>query len=160
MTAVNKILVPTDFSDASAAALQCACQLADALHAELCVLHVVEDPYPLGAYTEYYSPPPEAFLVRQEGQARSQLESLLTPEQRERYHATLELRQGNAARQILGYLAEHGAGHLVVMATHGRGGVARLMMGSVADKIVRMAPCPVLTVRAPHAHEPETSRAA
>jgi universal stress protein A len=160
MTAVTKILVPTDFSDASAAALQCAFRLADALHAELCVLHVVEDPYPLGAYTEYYSPPPEAFLVRQESQARRQLESLLTPEQRERYHATLELRQGNAARQILGYLSEHGAVHLVVMATHGRGGVARLMMGSVADKIVRMAPCPVLTVRAPHAHEPETNRAA
>ena len=160
MTNLTRILVPTDFSDASAAALKYACDLADALHAELCVLHVVEDPYPLGAYTEYYSPPPEDFLVRQESQARAQLETVLTPEQKARYHATLELRSGHPVRQILQYLSEHGAGHLVVMATHGRGGVARLMMGSVADKIVRMAPCPVLTVRVPDAHEPEKIRAA
>ena len=159
MTDLNKILVPTDFSDASTAALKYACELADAMHAEVCVLHVVENPYPIGAYTEYYSPPQEFFAKREE-QARTLLDAQLTPDQKERYHAELVLRHGDAVRQILQYLHEHGAVHLVVMATHGRGGVARLMMGSVADKIVRMAPCPVITIRVPHAHEPRSSRAA
>ena len=82
------------------------------------------------------------------------------PEQKERYHAAMELRHGDPARAVLQYLHEHGAVHLVVMATHGRGGVARLVMGSVADTIVRMAPCPVLTVRVPDVHEPDATSAA
>ena len=156
MTDLNKILVPTDFSDASAAALKYACELADSMHAEVCVLHVLENPYPLAAYTEYYTPPQE-FFVKREEQARMLLDAQLTPEQKERYHAEMILRHGEPVREILQYLHEHGAVHLVVMATHGRGGVARLMVGSVADKLVRMAPCPVLTIRVPHAHEPGTS---
>ncbi|HET7699003.1 MAG TPA: universal stress protein [Vicinamibacterales bacterium] len=159
MTDLNKILVPTDFSDASAAALKYACGLADALHAELSVLHVVENPYPLGAYTEFYTPPVE-FFERRERQAREQLDAQLTPEQKERYHASMVLRHGEPVREILQYLHEHGAVHMIVMATHGRGGVARLMMGSVADKMVRMAPCPVVTVRVPEVHAPESTRAA
>ena len=159
MTDLNKILVPTDFSDASAAALKYACELAAAMHAELTVLHVLDHPYPIGAYTEYYSPPQE-FFEKRERQARTLIDGLLTPEQKAQYHAELVLRRGDPVRQILHYLHEHGAVHLVVMATHGRGGVARLMMGSVADKIVRMAPCPVLTIRVPDAHEPGDTRAA
>ena len=159
MVDLNKILVPTDFSAASAAALKHACELADALHAEVCVLHVVENPYPIGAYTEFYGLPDE-FFERREQQARAQLDAVLTPEQQARYHAAMVLRHGDPAREILQYLHEHGAVHLVVMATHGRGGVARLMMGSVADKIVRMAPCPVVTVRAADAREPTTTCAA
>ena len=56
------------------------------------------------------------------------------------------MRMGVPAPEILRYIQEHGAIDLVVMATAGRGGVARLFMGSVADKIVRAAPCPVLTM--------------
>lgn len=159
MTDLNKILVPTDFSAASAAALKYACELADAMHAELCVLHTVENPYPLNVYTDIYNPP-EEFFERRERLAQEQLEALLTPEQKEHYHASMVLRHGDPAREILQFLHEHGAVHLVVMATHGRGAVARLMMGSVADKIVRMAPCPVLTVRVPETREPETTAAA
>ena len=159
MTDLNKILVPTDFSEASVAALKYACTLAEALHAELCVLHTVENAYPLGVYTEYYNPPPD-FFQRRDREARERLDALLTAAEQDRYRARMELRHGDPAKQILQYLYEHGAVHLVVMATHGRGGVARLMMGSVADKIVRMAPCPVLTVRVPHADEPGTTRAA
>lgn len=159
MTDLNKILVPTDFSDASAAALKYACELADAMHADLCVLHTVENPYPLNVYTDIYNPP-EEFFERRERLAQEQLDAVLTPEQKERYHAAMVLRHGDPAREILQYLHEHAAVHLVVMATHGRGGVARLMMGSVADKLVRMAPCPVVTIRVPHAHEPGTTVAA
>ena len=159
MTDLNKILVPTDFSDASAAALAYACTLADAMHAEICVLHTVETPYPLNVAVDFYTPP-EAFVEGRERHAGALLDAQLTPEQKQRYHAVMELRRGNPAEQILQYLHEHAAVHLVVMATHGRGGVARLMMGSVADKIVRMAPCPVVTIRVPHAQQPGTTRAA
>ena len=159
MTDLNKILVPTDFSAASAAALKYACTLADAMHAELCVLYTVETPPPPpNLHTDGYRAPEAGF--GHERRARELLDAQLTPEQKARYHAALELRHGDPARQILQYLYEHGAVHLVVMATHGRRGVARLMRGSVADKVVRMAPCPVLTVRVPDGREPETSRAA
>ena len=159
MTALHKILVPTDFSEASAAALAYARTLADAMHAELCVLHTLETPYPLNVHTEFYSPP-EEFFERRERHARELLDAQLTPELKERYHATVELRHGDPARQILQYLEEHGDVRLIVMATHGRGGVARLMMGSVADTIVRMDTGPVVTIKVPHAQEPGTSRAA
>jgi nucleotide-binding universal stress UspA family protein len=77
-----------------------------------------------------------------------------------RYRATLVLRKGAPAQEILAYLREHDDIDLIVMATHGRGGVARLMMGSVADKIVRAAPCPVVTIRASEATEAGAGSAA
>ena len=146
MSAFKNILVPTDFSEASEAALKYACQLADALNASICVLHALEDPYPGYAYAEYYVPPEEFFEAR-EREARKRLDSILTGEEKTKYKANMVLRTGPAAREILEYLKEPTDVDLVVMATHGRGGVARLMMGSVADKVVRAAPCPVVTVR-------------
>ena len=88
------------------------------------------------------------------------LEALLTAEEKAQYGAVLVRRTGAAAHEILDYLREQGDIDLVVMATHGRGAAARLMMGSVADKVVRAAPCPVLTIRhAGHAGE-QANRAA
>lgn len=163
MSAPNKILVPTDFSEGSAAALKYACGLAEQVSASICVLHAVEDPIQLGTYTEFYTPPPE-FAERIERQAQASLQSVLTPDEQQRYRAMLVLRHGAAAHEILTYLYEHDDVGLVVMATHGRGGVARLMLGSVADKVLRAAPCPVLTVRASHPKEsashPQDSRTA
>ena len=139
MAGFKKILVPTDFSEASEAALKYACRLADALNASICVLHAVEDPYPGYAYTEYYVPPREFFELREQ-EARKCLEAALTEEEKAKYKADLVLRTGPAAQEILRYLQEPTDVDLVVIATHGRGGVARLMMGSVADKVVRAAP--------------------
>lgn len=152
MSRLDKILVPTDFSEPSLAAVKYACELAEQLNASLCILHTVEDPMQLGTYSEYYAPPPE-FAERIEHDARAALQSVLTPEQQERYRATLELSHGAAAHEILKYLYEHQDVGLVVMGTHGRGGVARLMMGSVTERVLRAAPCPVLTVRATHTIE-------
>jgi nucleotide-binding universal stress UspA family protein len=159
MAGFKNILVPTDFSKASAAALKYACELADAVNASLCVLHTVEKPYPIAGYYESYTLPQE-FFDTLERRARTELEGVLTPEQKEKYGAALVLRHGVAAQEILQYLQEHPEIDLVIMATHGRGGVARLMMGSVADKVVRAAPCPVVTLRIGEAAEPKTSRAA
>ena len=159
MSAIKKILVPTDFSEASEAALKYACGLAADLNASLCVLHTIENPYPIGGATEYDSPPQE-FFEGYERESRKSLETVLTSEEQEKYRASLVLRNGVAAQEILLYLQENPDVDLVVMATHGRGGVARLMMGSVADKIVRAARCPVVTIRVNELEEQSAGRAA
>jgi nucleotide-binding universal stress UspA family protein len=94
---------------------------------------------------EVYTPP--LFFDQAERAARENLDACLTPDEIVKYRTALVLRTGAPAFQILEYLGDHPEIDLVVMATHGRGGVARLMMGSVADKVVRAAPCPVVTVR-------------
>lgn len=152
MGPIKTILVPTDFSPASTYALDYARELAKAFGASLHLLHVVENPFAPGAFMEMYSPPPGDYVGALEAQAREHLAALLSPEEQARCAAVLTVRIGTPAQQILEYLHEQPGVDLVVMATAGRGGVARLMMGSVADRLVRSAPCPVLTL---HPHHPE-----
>ena len=159
MTPIKNILVPVDFSDASKQALRYACTIADAFGASLHVLHAAENPYLPGGYMEFYAPPPE-FFERAEQDARRTLEDTLTEEEKIRYRAVLVDCTGVPAHEILNYLRDQGNIDLVVMSTHGRGGVARLMMGSVADKVVRAAPCPVLTLRPSEEASRPASRAA
>ena len=148
MAPLTSILVPTDFSAPSRHALRYATGLAEAFAASLHVLHVLETAYLAAAYTEVY-PPPQEYFAEMERAARVQLDNSLTADEKTRFRATLELRTGSPAQEIFACLQEHPEIDLVVMATHGRGGVTRLMVGSVADKIVRASPCPVLTLRAP-----------
>jgi nucleotide-binding universal stress UspA family protein len=150
MQPVNSILVPVDFSAGSKRALAFAMQLADALGASLHVIHVLEESFALAGYLEMYALPGDYMEVAAR-QAAIELEAQLTPEQKAHYSAALVVRIGKPANEILGYLAEHREIDLVVMATAGRGGVARFMMGSVTDRIVRAAPCKVLTLH-PHDH--------
>jgi nucleotide-binding universal stress UspA family protein len=161
MQPIKIIVVPTDFSPASTRALRYACNLADATGASLHIIHVVENPYLPNAFAGYYSPLPAEFLEDLDRRTRAELESQLTAEEKSKYSAAFVLRTGSPAHEILEYLDEEEAIDLVVMATAGRGGVARLMMGSVADKIVRSAPCPVLTLHpAEHVAAGTTYRAA
>lgn len=153
MPPVKIILVPTDFSPASKRALRYACNLADACRASLHIIHVLENPFTQVAYSEMYAPPPGDFLEELERRTRAELQAQVTPEEKAKYSAVFILRMGAPAHEILEYLNEQRAIDLVVMATAGRGGVARLMMGSVADKIVRAAPCPVLTIHPPQEAE-------
>lgn len=145
--AVKNILVPTDFSAASREALRYACDLAVTLGATLHVVHVLENPFAPGAFMEMYSPPPAEYFTDLERQAEEKLTACLTPEQKQATGAVLTTRLGVPASEILDRLEEEPKIDLVVMATHGRGGVARLVMGSVTDKIIRAANCPVLTLR-------------
>ena len=146
MQPIKIILVPTDFSPASKRALRYACNLADMVGASLHIIHVLENPFTQGAFSEMYVPSPGDFLEELDRRTRVELEAQLSPEEKAKYSAVFILRAGAPAHEILEYLNEQSAIGLVVMATAGRGGVARLMMGSVADKIVRAAPCPVLTL--------------
>jgi universal stress protein A len=161
---VSNILVPTDFSEGSAEAVRYAHDLAVRLRATLHVLHVVENPFAPGAFMEMYSPPSPDYFVDLERQADDRLHASLSPEDKKRCPVVMITRMGVPATEILQRAAEQPRIDLIVMATHGRGGVARLVMGSVADKIIRGAPCPVLTMREhPHAPgyavEPLTSHA-
>jgi universal stress protein A len=149
MATIRTMLVPTDFSPASEQALAYARHLADRLGASLHLLHVIENPFAPGAFMELYTPPPGDYLGALEREARTRLDALLTDDEKARYSAVLAVRTGAPAHEILEYLGEHRDIDLVVMATAGRGGVARLMMGSVADRLVRGATCPVLTLH-PH----------
>ena len=148
MSLITNILVPLDFSAPSREALRYACGLADAVGASLHVLHAVQTPLMPGGSIEL--PLPDPWLIEQlEEEGRTLLDASLTDAQKQAYRAVLVQRSGDAGREILDYVRERGDIDLIVMATHGRGGISRFMMGSVADHVIREAPCPVLTLRAP-----------
>ena len=144
---IKNILVPTDFSPGSQAAVRYAFGLATRLGASLHILHVVENPFAPGAFMEMYSPPPPDFFVDLERQAQDKLRRALTPDEQRQVSAVFTTTIGVPTSEILARLEQTPRIDLVVMATHGRGGVARMLMGSVTDKIVRSAECPVLTLR-------------
>lgn len=156
---IKNILVPTDFSPGSQEAVRYAYDLATALGATLHVMHVLENPFAPGAFMEMYTPPSPEYFLDMERQAEDRLKSALTPEQQARVKAVLTTRLGVPATEILDRLQAEPTIDLVVMATHGRGGVARFVMGSVTDKIIRSAPCPVVTIRE-HPHTSDEQKAA
>jgi universal stress protein A len=148
---VKNILVPTDFSEGSAEAVRYAFDLAAGLQATLHIVHVLENPFAPGAFMEMYTPPAPEYFTDMERIAQEKLRDVVTPEQKQQVEIVLTTRLGVAASEILDRIEEEPKIDLVVMATHGRGGVARMIMGSVTDKIIRSATCPVLTLRA-HPH--------
>jgi nucleotide-binding universal stress UspA family protein len=144
----TRILVPTDFSAPSDAALVTAKDLAARLGASLHLVHVLEDPYAVAAYSADalgYLPP--GIKESWQREADKHLNALLTPAERTAFKATTTvLFSGSAAREIVEH-AQNNDIDLIVMGTHGRGGLAHLLLGSVAERVVRLAPCPVLTMR-------------
>ncbi len=139
MVSVRRILSPTDFSSCSRRALQYACMLATALGAELHLLHAVLFGEPAGADAEGTASTGE-LLAREAEHLRAEAGS-----------TALDLRQVERRGYspgvvILEYAAEINA-ELIVLGTHGRRGAARLLVGSVAEEVIRYANCPVLTVR-------------
>lgn len=143
MITIKTILVPTDFSDASVAAQRYACGLAAAFGSVVHLLHVVQDPYVQPWAAEAFGVSLAGVLERWEQDAQAQLEQLTAGADS---HLTCVTRVGHPFVEILNYATE-AAVDLVVMGTHGRGPVAHMLLGSVAERVVRKAPCPVLTVR-------------
>jgi nucleotide-binding universal stress UspA family protein len=140
MLPIRTILHPTDFTDYSNYAFRLACSLARDYGARLLVLHVTP---PVVVYGERLAlPPPPAPkepLVARLAQLVAQDPKV--PMQH-------RLAEGDAATEIL-RVAQEIKPELIVMGTHGRTGLGRLLMGSVAEQVVRRAPCPVVTVKAP-----------
>ena len=135
---VDSILVPTDFSATSDAALHYATKMALALGARLYLMHV---PGKTGEHFEASFP-----LGQFETTATERLSSFLTKEELERLRPEYAMRIGTPAEEIVRYADACDAG-LIIMGTHGRSGIAHVLMGSVAEQVVRTAPCPVLLVR-------------
>ena len=158
---VTRILVPTDFSEPSDAALEYAGTLAGRLGASIHLLHVFEDPYLSGGAfaAEMYAPIPadlrETLLI----EAKEQLQRRLAKLVGEQWHATADVYTGPTAIAIADFAKEKNI-DLIIMGTHGRGAMAHLLLGSVAERVVRTAPCPVLTVRTTTAVVPDVVAAA
>jgi nucleotide-binding universal stress UspA family protein len=145
-TMFKRILVPMDFSPPSDAALEYARNVAARYGASLHLLHVAEDPYRAFYTAEVYVPEIEGLREEILTDTEQRLKERVRPSDVTEFHATAESVIGSPAGSIVEYAAGRDI-DLIVMGTHGRGGMAHLLMGSVAERVVRTAPCPVLTVR-------------
>ncbi len=133
------ILVPTDFSTASDAVLPQAEALAKQKSASLLILHVEEPPLAYGSGELYYGlPEPNSERILK------MLEDVRPADQNVAF--THRLAMGDPASEIVRIAAEEGV-EMIVLGTHGRSGLTRMLMGSVAETVVRRAPCPVLVYR-------------
>ena len=143
MKTIKRILTATDFTAPSERAVQVATELATTFKASLTILHVFEYPRGLYASTALYSGDLVEPMLEE---AESRLSELLGSISKQVPEASVRIRQGNPHEEILAVAIESRA-DLIVMGTHGRTGLARAVLGSVAEKVVRLSPVPVLTVR-------------
>ena len=143
MIVMTQILVATDFSEASAAAMEYGRALARTFGASLHLLHVIENPF-----LRPHAVDPHTI----KNAALSHLFDRLTDDDRRTLHATAVLETSDDPADAIVRYAKARQIDLIVMGTHGRGTVAQILEGSVAERVVRLAPCPVLTVRHPE-HE-------
>jgi nucleotide-binding universal stress UspA family protein len=147
MTQLKRILVPTDFSDHSERAAAYAVELARRYEAdEIHCVHVSDIPADLLATSAYYmTGPSEQFIeqVREEG--RKSLEAFARKNFKDRPAKTVFL-EGRPFVEIIRYARENQI-DLIVISTHGRSGIKHVLFGSVAEQVVRKAPCPVLVVK-------------
>jgi nucleotide-binding universal stress UspA family protein len=141
---MRQILCPTDFSASSARAFEHALVLAEWYRAPVTVLHVLPEPVVAApALPSQYTPALLDGSLRQAVQA--DLSALVGPANRAGMHAIAELRDGHPATETV-RMAQELHADLIVMGTHGRAGFQRWVLGSVAETVLRRAPCPVLTV--------------
>jgi universal stress protein A len=148
---LNSVLVATDFGETSKSALEYGRNLARAFGAKLHVLHVATRVAPMSAaeFDPTNLADLQADIVEE---ANRQLNRLLTDNERTLLQTkAVVLASASPAAAIVGYAKEAHV-DIIVVGTHGRGGISHLLMGSVAEHVVRNAPCPVLVVR-PNEHE-------
>lgn len=151
MFPVKKILCPTDFSEPSLKGVKAAAEFAAHYSGEVILIHVVPPAHtltpptiPSGKVIEYYED-----LTRF---AQKSLDELIEENFSKDLSVSSTVVQGNPSDEIVRTASEEKAG-LIIIATHGATGWRRFMFGSVAEKVVRMAACPVLTVPAPEKEE-------
>ena len=146
MSRIRRILHPSDFSRASGAAFMKAVEMAKANRAELLVVHVLTPVIPMVG-DGYVSPKVyEEIEATARSQAQGQLDRLLGKARKAGVRVKGLLMEGVPHEQIT-RAARSRRADLVVIGTHGRTGLAKFFLGSVAGRVVSIAPCPVLTVR-------------
>jgi nucleotide-binding universal stress UspA family protein len=147
---IQRILLPTDFSDYSATATKYACELAAKFDAELHLLHTLEvhlsstPGFGMGLALPTYVNESKAAAVKA-------LAGLLDPQWAAGRKVVQAVIEGSPKVEIIRYARAHEI-DVIVLTTHGRSGLTHVIMGSVAESVVRTAPCPVLTVR-PEGHQ-------
>jgi len=146
MIQLERILVPTDFSECSERARSYAVEIAKRFEAELHLLHAVP-PIAIPAYMGYV---PDELVEPKEG-ARKSLQQWDTPALQDVKSVERVVVLGTPFVEIVRYAREQNV-DLIVMGTHGHSGLTHALIGSVAEKVVRKASCPVLTVR-PEGHQ-------
>ena len=151
MIKLERILFPTDFSATAEHALKYALTFASEHKAKLYVMHVIpnsDSPVVFGEDGESISPPS---FEKMEVKAKELMQQLIP----ERYVKELEIEniivQGGPLKEILKIVKKYNI-DLITMASHGRKGISHMLMGSLAEKVVQMATCPVLTIKHPE-HE-------
>ena len=151
MIDLKRILVPTDFSKFSQSALQYAAAFSEKFGAELYLLHVVQDLAVFIPDMITVTPPPSPSLEQLSSAARAAFDRLIKDNQLLHLKIHREVREGTPFYEIIRFAKDTNI-DLIVMGTHGHTGLVHVLMGSVSEKVVRKAPCPVLTVRHPE-HE-------
>lgn len=147
---IQRILLPTDFSTNSATATEYACELATKFDAELHVLHTLEirpiatPDFGMGLALPRYTEESRAAVEKA-------LSGLLDANWSKGQKVVRAIVEGSPVKEIVNYARTQNI-DLIVISTHGRTGLAHVLMGSVAENVVRTAPCPVLTVR-PAGHQ-------
>lgn len=152
MISIQRIIHPTDFSKFAAEATSYACALAEKFHAELHLLHVIQDvsselpDFGMGLAMPAMRDNLEDRKDQLEAAAIGELAKVLPAGWEKGQHVVLATRYGKPFVEIVKYARDHTA-DLIIIGTHGRSGLSHALMGSVAEKVVRKAPCPVLTIR-------------
>ena len=157
-TMINRILVATDASAASNRALEMAAQLAEQYKADLLIIHVIRDmqiPFEIKEIPELESDTIESFATARDEIMRKVAESVLrdAKQKAEKNGASkveTTIGTGDPATSILD-IATRREADMIVIGTHGHSGIIHNLIGSVAERVVRKAPCPVLTIR-PESH--------
>lgn len=148
MVRLQNILCPTDFSELSVGAINYAVLLAGTFGARLHLLHVVDQAYQywmaMGPETLPVGPAPDE-LMKTASKQMEDFAGLYVPE---KLQVSSEVVSGRPFLEII-RVAKEKKSDLIVIGTHGRGALQQVLLGSVAEKVVRKAPCPVLSVRDP-----------
>ena len=146
MIQLKTILIPTDFSDCSDAAVKYGFALANAFGATVHLFNVVQDPYTMPWAADAFAAPVGDMLTDWEAEAKRRLTESVPAAFTSR--AVVATRVGSPYSEIVRYATQQRV-DLIVLGTHGRGPLGHMLLGSVAERVVRTAPCPVLTVRHP-----------
>ena len=141
---IKKILVPTDFSKLSLVALEYASVVSELQEAEICLLHVLDKG--TSRKLSKCSKSSENLLKDAEKNAMKSLETIASQHLSECDDVTKNIRVGDPSREIVKFAFDENV-DLVIISTHGRAGIAHILMGSVAENVIRHSPIPVLAVK-------------
>jgi len=144
---VDKILMPTDFSEHSKVAVPWAVDMAKKYNAELHIIHVFDEAA-LDAYFFNYSTTPGEYFEKIRNGFNGEVDAYFKGAETGDIMIVPVLANGNPFVEIVKYAKENGV-DIIVMGTHGKTGMAHMLLGSITEKVIHKAHCPVLTVRNP-----------